>query len=336
MAMIGLGLGRQNFHLLKRKTCLLLKLIACFYFCESVIYYLAIFWYNWPEVKTTAYDGEQATCEPVLKAIFLSDTHLLGKFPAFQIALWLLQPEVVFILGDVFDEGKRSTPEAWADDAEQFQKIFRHPRHVQLKVVAGNHNTGFHCAMNTYKVERSEKAFISERLLSWKGIKFMMVNSMALKGDGCVICSEAEAELIEVSHKLNYSRESDTNCSGEDAAPLEERNIPFKENYDVLSQETSQKLMWWLQPHLVLSGRTHSLSLLSFSWRNRNKPSFIMGSTALTDYTLSKCYLPHEDVVLIIYCEPVGFLVVLTLTHFGLITSPFLSDLNLLRKHKTR
>lgn len=30
---------------------------------------------------------------------------------AFQTALWLLQPEVVFILGDVFDEGKWSSPE---------------------------------------------------------------------------------------------------------------------------------------------------------------------------------------------------------------------------------
>ena len=30
---------------------------------------------------------------------------------AFQTALWLLQPEVVFILGDIFDEGKWSSPE---------------------------------------------------------------------------------------------------------------------------------------------------------------------------------------------------------------------------------
>lgn len=28
---------------------------------------------------------------------------------AFQTALWLLQPEVVFILGDIFDEGKWSS-----------------------------------------------------------------------------------------------------------------------------------------------------------------------------------------------------------------------------------
>ena len=34
-----------------------------------------------------------------------------------------------------------------------------------------------------------------------------MVNSVALEGDGCNICSEAEAELMEISHKLNCSRE---------------------------------------------------------------------------------------------------------------------------------
>lgn len=37
-------------------------------------------------------------------------------------------------------------------------------------------------------------------------------------------------------------RRSDANCSGEDAAPPEERGIPFKERYDVLSQEASQKV----------------------------------------------------------------------------------------------
>lgn len=395
--MIEMGFERQNFHPLKRKSALLLKLIAVVFavllFCEFLIYFLAIFQCNWPEVKTTAYDGKQATREPVLKAMFLADTHLLGEFlghwldklrrewqmeRAFQTALWLLQPEVIFILGDVFDEGKWSTPEAWADDVERFQKMFRHPSHVQLKVVAGNHDIGFHYEMNTYKVERFEKVFSSERLFSWKGINFVMVNSVALNGDGCGICSEAEAELIEVSHRLNCSREqargsrrcgpglllpasapvllqhyplyrrSDANCSGEDAAPPEERDIPFKENYDVLSREASQKLLWWLQPRLVLSGHTHSacevhhggrvpeLSVPSFSWRNRNNPSFIMGSITPTDYALSKCYLPREDVVLVIYCGAVGFLVVLTLSHLGLLASPFLSGLNLLRKRKTR
>ncbi|XP_049989812.1 metallophosphoesterase 1-like isoform X2 [Alexandromys fortis] len=102
-------------------------------------------------------------------------------------------------------------------------------------------------------------------------LSFVMVNSVAMEGDGCSICSEAEAELREISRKLNCSREvqgssqcegeqrlpfsapvllqhyplyraSDANCSGEDAAPPEEKNVPFKEKYDVLSQEASQKV----------------------------------------------------------------------------------------------
>lgn len=37
-------------------------------------------------------------------------------------------------------------------------------------------------------------------------------------------------------------RKSDAECSGEDAASPEEKTIPFKEKYDVLSQEASQKV----------------------------------------------------------------------------------------------
>ncbi|XP_065788669.1 metallophosphoesterase 1 isoform X3 [Muntiacus reevesi] len=265
--------------------------------------------------------------------MFLADTHLLGAVRghwldklrrewqmerAFQTALWLLQPEVVFILGDVFDEGKWSSPKAWADDVGRFWKVFRHPPHVQLWAVAGNHDIGFHYQMDTYRIKRFEKVFSPERLFSWKGINFVMVNSVALEGDGCDICSRAEAELLEISHWLNCSQEehrphgcgdrqrlpasapillqhfplyrkNDANCSGEDAAPPDEKYTLFKERYDVLSQEVSRKLLWWLRPRLVLSGHTHSacevqhgagileVSVPSFSWRNRNNPSFIMG-----------------------------------------------------------
>ncbi|XP_077756048.1 metallophosphoesterase 1 isoform X3 [Canis aureus] len=390
MALVRLGFGRQHLCLLKR-SFLLLKLTAVVFavllFCEFLIYYLVIFQCDWPEVKTAAHGSGQKT----LKAMFLADTHLLGEVRghwldklrrewqmerAFQTALWLLQPEVVFILGDIFDEGKWSSSQGWADDVRRFQKIFRHPQHVQLKVVAGNHDIGFHYQMSTYKIKRFEKVFNPERLFSWKGINFVLVNSVALEGDGCHLCSEAERELIEISHKLNCSREepgsslcrglqplpgsapvllqhfplyrsSDANCSGEDAAPLEERGIPFKERYDVLSQEASQKLLWWLRPRLILSGHTHSacevlhgagvpeISVPSFSWRNRNNPSFIMGSMTPTEYALDKCYLPYEDTVLVTYCVAAGFLVVLMLVHSGLLVSPFLFGWNLLRKFKT-
>ncbi|XP_045383746.1 metallophosphoesterase 1 isoform X3 [Lemur catta] len=395
MALITPGFGRRSFPPLKRRSSLLLKLTAVVFavllFCEFLVYYLVIFRCDWPEVNTPAYEGEQETFEPVLKAMFLADTHLLGEIRghwldklrrewqmerAFQTALWLLKPDVVFILGDVFDEGKWSSPQAWADDVERFQKMFRHPSHVQLKVVAGNHDIGFHYEMTTYKVKRFKKVFKPERLFSWKGVNFVVVNSVALEGDGCTLCSKEEAELLAVSHRLNCSREgpasgqcgdgrplpasapvllqhyplyrrSDANCSGDDAAPPEERSIPFQERYDVLSREASQKLLWWLRPRLVLSGHTHSgctvlhaggppeLSVPSFSWRNRNNPSFIMGSITATGHALSKCYLPREDMVLTIYCGAAVFLAVLIFAHFELLASPSPFDWNLLRKSRT-
>ncbi|XP_037661406.1 metallophosphoesterase 1 isoform X2 [Choloepus didactylus] len=396
MTTIRLGLRKQDFRPLKKRSRLLLKLIAVIFavllFCEFLIYYLVIFQCNWPEVTTPAPSKhrEHKELKPVLRAMFLADTHLLGEVRghwldklrrewqmerAFQTALWLLQPEVVFILGDVFDEGKWSSSQAWADDVARFQKMFRHPPHVQLKVLAGNHDIGFHYQMSTYKLKRFEKVFDSEKLFSWKEVNFVMVNSVALEGDGCTICSETEAELIEISHQLNCSRKehrpsncragqklaasapvllqhfplyrrSDANCSGEDAAPPEEKTLPFEERYDVLSQEASQKLLWWFRPRLVLSGHTHSacevlhagttleVSVPSFSWRNRNNPSFIMGSMTATDYSLSKCFLPVEDVVLTTYCGAAGFLVLVLLAHFELLPSPFQFGCNLLRKHK--
>ncbi|KAL6054159.1 hypothetical protein STEG23_020665, partial [Scotinomys teguina] len=338
MALFRWGWRRQNFHPLSR--ALLLKLIvviiSVFLFCEYIIYYIVIFRCRWPEVKTIAHGGRQ---EPVLKAMFLADTHLLGEIRghwldklrrewqmerAFQTALWLLQPEVVFILGDIFDEGKWSTAQAWADDVQRFQKMFRHGSHVQLRVLIGNHDVGFHYQMSKYRIRRFEEVFGSERLFSWKGVNFVMVNSVAMEGDGCSICSEMEAELKEISRKLNCSREvqgssqcegeqklpssapvllqhyplyraSDANCSGEDAAPPEEKNIPFKEKYDVLSREASQKLLWWLQPRLVLSGHTHSACEVLHP---RGVPE---GSLTSRDFALSKCYLPFEDWVLTTY-----------------------------------
>ncbi|XP_074208482.1 metallophosphoesterase 1 isoform X1 [Camelus bactrianus] len=392
MAVIRLGSGRPP----TRRAFLLLKLTAVtlsvLLFCEFLIYYGVIVRCHWPEVETPADGRGRGPPEPALRAMFLADTHLLGAVRghwldklrrewqmerAFQTALWLLQPEVVFILGDVFDEGKWSSSQAWADDVGRFQTMFRHPAHVQLRVVAGNHDVGFHYQMNTYKIKRFEKVFNPERLFSWKGINFVLVNSVAMEGDGCDICSGAEAELLEISRQLNCSREqehhpgrcgdggplpasapvllqhfplyrrSDAHCSGEDAAPPAERGIPFQERYDVLSQEASRKLLWWLRPCLVLSGHTHhacevlhgagvlEVSVPSFSWRNRNDPSFIMGSFTPTDYVLAKCPLPREDTVLTTYCGAAGCLVVLTLVHVRLLASPLHVGWNLLRKFKT-
>ncbi|XP_076992133.1 metallophosphoesterase 1 isoform X7 [Tamandua tetradactyla] len=348
MTTLRLGLGRQDFRPLKKRSILLFKLLAVVFaallFCEFLIYYLVIAQCNWPEVKTGQSHG---ALRPMLRAMFLADTHLLGEVRghwldklrrewqmerAFQTALWLLQPEVVFILGDVFDEGKWSSSQAWADDVMRFQKIFRHPRDVQLKVVAGNHDIGFHYQMTTYNIKRFEKVFNSEKLFSWKEVKPVAPVPVGWGGS--------------FRRQPPSSCRSDENCSGEDAAPPGERHLPFQERYDVLSQDASQKLLWWLRPRLVLSGHTHSacevlhagttleVSVPSFSWRNRNNPSFIMGSITATDFSLSKCYLPLESVVLTVYCGAAGLLLVLVLVHHELFTSPFLSGWGLFRKHK--
>ncbi|MBN3310963.1 MPPE1 Metallophosphoesterase, partial [Amia calva] len=319
---------------------LLCGCVGCvFIFCEYLIYYPAVLRCAWPGAASgPGADGGAAA--PLLRALVLSDTHLLGAVRghwfdklrrewqmerAFQTALWLLKPEVVFILGDIFDEGKWSSPKDWEDDVRRFLQMFRHPSDTELVVVVGNHDVGFHYEMNWFKLQRFEKVFnvTSARIVTKKGVNFLLVNSVALHGDGCSICQSVENELFKLSYALNCSvqanskrdrcrdvhkfppsrpiilqplstqhyplyRVSDAECTGEDAAPPEERHQVFKEQYDVLSQTASQKLLWWFKPRLILSGHTHSacqvlhgdkfpeISVPSFSWRNRNNPSFIL------------------------------------------------------------
>nr|XP_006634017.1 PREDICTED: metallophosphoesterase 1 isoform X1 [Lepisosteus oculatus]XP_015209059.1 PREDICTED: metallophosphoesterase 1 isoform X1 [Lepisosteus oculatus]XP_015209060.1 PREDICTED: metallophosphoesterase 1 isoform X1 [Lepisosteus oculatus] len=377
--------------------CLLLWSASCvFLFCEYLIYFPAVWRCSWPEPGggSGGSGGSGGQAAPVLRALVLSDTHLLGALRghwfdklrrewqmerAFQTALWLLQPEVVFILGDIFDEGKWSSPEDWEDDVRRFLQMFRHPSDTELVVVVGNHDIGFHYEMSWFKLQRFEKVFnaTSARIVTRKGVNFLLVNSVALHGDGCSICQSVEKELFRLSHALNCStqagsmgercrdvrklpssrpiilqhyplyRANDAGCAGEDAAPPEERNLLFKEQYDVLSQAASQKLVWWFRPRLILSGHTHSacevlhedlfpeISVPSFSWRNRNNPSFILGSFTSETFNLSKCFLPQESTVIAIYCACAAVLIVLTLVHFHLFKGTLHCASCLMSKHKS-
>ncbi|XP_031666191.1 metallophosphoesterase 1-like [Oncorhynchus kisutch] len=356
---------------------------SVFIFCEYLIYYAAILQCGWPGIDHGAPASERSADgqpEPeVLRAMVLSDTHLLGAVGghwfdklrrewqmerAFQTALALLRPEVVFILGDVFDEGKWSSPKNWEDDVCRFQKMFRHPSDTELVVLVGNHDIGFHYEMDWFKLQRFEKAFntTSTRMVTKKGVNFLLVNSVALHGDGCPICQSVEKQLHTLSRDLNCSllqnsqssiireycqdawtypsttpiilqhyplyRVSDAGCTGRDAAPPEERHLLFREKYDVLSQEASHRLLQWFKPRLVLSGHTHSgcqvlhdnkypeISVPSFNWRNRNNPSFILGSFSSSGYGLSKCFLPEESTVIALYCSTgASLLFLLPLVH---------------------
>ncbi|KAM3910008.1 metallophosphoesterase 1 isoform 1-T2 [Leptodactylus fuscus] len=373
MAVIKTGLGTNKGSHLNRRNVFLLKslgfIFAVIFFCEFLLYYFVIIQCHWPELKTISSPHPTSP----LKAMFLSDTHLLGEITghwfdklrrewqmerAYQSAIWLLQPDIVFILGDLFDEGKWSNTKAWEDDVSRFKSMFRHPPHTELIVVVGNHDIGFHYEMTVHKLHRFDKAFnvTSGKVVSRKGINFVLVNSVALEGDNCIICRATEDQIREVSRQLNCSRmknhpdnmkkcrsvqllppsapillqhyplyrESDSECKGEDSASPEEKKVLFKEKYDVLSKEASQKLLRLIQPRLILSGHTHSacqvrhgnvpeISVPSFSWRNRNNPSFVMGLITAEDFSLEKCFLPTESTVVTIYCGA-GMMICLYIT----------------------
>lgn len=94
----------------------------------------------------------------------MADTHLLGPFKghwfdklrrewqmqrAFHAAIWLHQPDVVFILGDVFDEGQWVDGEHFEAYLMRFHKIFSVPAHVKVYSAVGNHDIGFHYRFQT-------------------------------------------------------------------------------------------------------------------------------------------------------------------------------------------
>lgn len=91
--------------------------------------------------------------------MLLADTHLLGPYKghwfdrlrrewqmrrAFQTAISLHQPDVVFILGDVFDEGQWVNDEYFGMYLLRFQAIFQTPSRTQVFSAVGNHDIGFH------------------------------------------------------------------------------------------------------------------------------------------------------------------------------------------------
>lgn len=283
-----------------------LSVAVVFALCEFFIYYLVIFQCSWPPVKADK-DTNDA-----LRAFFISDTHLLGSrlghwldklrrewqmTRCFQSAMTLLNPDAVFILGDLTDEGK------WAKNAEfdatiqRFWTMFYHSSDVEFHVVAGNHDVGFHDYIPTKFSDRFTVKFNtpSVKIITIKDIVFVLVNSMAMHTDDCPMCSPATEQLKLASKQLNCSRygspdgqspnsnlaqkcnaykkmpnvspillqhfplyrESDAMCTGVDAAPPEEKFEKFREGWGALPKDASQRLLSWIRPRLVLSGHTH-------------------------------------------------------------------------------
>ncbi|KYN37538.1 Metallophosphoesterase 1 [Trachymyrmex septentrionalis] len=357
-----------------------LTLVFILFFCEYLIYYVVLIQCEWPTLDPQKDDSTlhgDAADKPI-KAMFIADTHLLGSkeghwfdklrrewqmYRAFQTMMTLHRMDVVFILGDVFDEGK------WCGSAEfeyyikRFHSLFYVPKDTRIYVVAGNHDMGFHYAITPYRNQRFINGMKSPnvRRLSLRDNHFVLINSMALEGDGCFLCRPTEVAVNKIAKDLKcarrigndcynasaisrYSRpillqhypmyrESDEICNELDQAPDELKAIKFRERWECLSKEASEQLLDILNPRLIVAGHTHhgcrrihrddilEFTMSSFSWRNKVNPSLLMfhvnsltilhfwehykfsykGTFTPSNYSVSKCYMPVESTVIVIY-----------------------------------
>ncbi|BES88330.1 Calcineurin-like phosphoesterase [Nesidiocoris tenuis] len=198
-----------------------LSLFSLFFFCEYLIYYCVLFQCSWPTLDPQKADATIAitNSDMVIRALILADPHLLGPrhghwfdklrrewqmYRAFQTAMTLQKPDVVFILGDLFDEGQYSRELEFNAYVERFKAIFHVPDRTKLFVAVGNHDIGFHYRVTPYLDQRFSEVFDSPsvNLISLAGSHFVLINSMAMEGDGCFLCRSAELLLSNISSKL--------------------------------------------------------------------------------------------------------------------------------------
>ena len=75
-------------------------------------------------------------------------------YRSYQTALQLLNPDVVFILGDLTDEGKWASSEQWNRYVHRAGEVFFTPKKIRLHMVMGNHDVGFHYDITQSKLNR--------------------------------------------------------------------------------------------------------------------------------------------------------------------------------------
>ncbi|CAH2067160.1 unnamed protein product, partial [Iphiclides podalirius] len=225
---------------------------------------------------------------------------------AFQTAMTIHQPELVFVLGDLFDEGKWCSQHEFNDYVQRFFKLFEVPEGTIMYSVVGNHDIGFHYSITPQLANRFEKQLNSPpvRLISLRGNHFVLINSMAMEGDGCSLCSRAVAEIDKIADILKCSsgsplcksqtklelysrpivmqhyplyRESDSVCTEPDAAPLPQRRNLFEQRRDCLSRESTEYLVESLRPRAAFGAHTHHSCLVrhSFAPTRHHKVEFV-------------------------------------------------------------
>ncbi|KAF5274966.1 hypothetical protein FQR65_LT04309 [Abscondita terminalis] len=345
----------SNIRVKLRKNISTLKfLFACFVliiYCEWIHNYIVFSQCDWPHLSSNYVDLSAGDNEKEVRALVITDTHLLGStnsywldkvlrewqmYRAFQTAVYIHQPDVVFILGDLTDEGQYCDEKEFEEYIERFRTVFAVPSDTEMYVVVGNHDTGFHYRITPHLNKRFVNGFNSSdvRIVTIRGNLFILVNSMALEGDGCFLCKAAEVRLAEIEKTLKclkynhtcsdttlkkYSRpilithfplyrQNEEQCNEPDEAPYLTKIEEYKEGWDCLSKNSTYKILNQIEPKLVLNGHSHhgctlklpvgdgeEITISSFNWRNKNNPSYGLFVFGNDNYAFYKCLMPRQS-----------------------------------------
>ncbi len=230
---------------------LLCLLLLIFIYCEFIIYYFVLLGCSWPQLSKLEQDftvlpPSDSSRKP-LHVMLIADTHLLGSrkdqwldklrrewqmYRSLQSASFVFEPNVIFVLGDLTDDGQWCTDAEWNETVQRFQTLFSISSNTRLYVLAGNRDIGFHYDVTDGHLKRFERSFQTPdvRLVTIEedNIHFILINSMAFEGDQCRLCERAENQLNDIINKLNRTdtwtkpvllshfplyRTSDANCS---------------------------------------------------------------------------------------------------------------------------
>ena len=171
---------RSRFICNKRVLAALLLLLGWIYFAEFCIYSL------YSHHMWDIYSEDGAVSKEALKVLVVTDLHIMCTMSAVEpwIARWdadrylkknldqafaVFSPDVVLILGDVFDQGYNANSQEWIDYLRCFRHVVAVPDNVQLMSTVGDNDIG-----------GEGRESISSRILERYSVKFGKMNSLTV------------------------------------------------------------------------------------------------------------------------------------------------------------
>lgn len=107
------------------------------------------------------------------------------------------------------------------------------------------------------------------------------------------------------------------------------REVAYKDRWDALSEKASRSLLQKLEPRAVFNGHAHrgckkrwtrpvelwEYTVNSFSWRNGDRPTFLMVTVTEKEVMVSTCHLPHESTTVTLYVVSGAVILIWALFH---------------------